>query len=183
MGKKLALASLFFAGGSVDSAATGSLSPPYSPPPSVSAVSSGSTAAYWQWPSCAQARTASLDAFGGRSSVEAEASSSAWARRDCCRTTRVITNPAYCDDDTADSSFVSATGSSSASTAAPEPEPSVEEAGNRGVGLESLGAKPKCPMDLSLTLSGRISSVQNFNEISGISNISVRPISATVRPY
>ncbi|VAH39153.1 unnamed protein product [Triticum turgidum subsp. durum] len=180
MGKKLAFASLFFSGGSVDSAATESLSPPYSPPPSVSAVSSGSTAASWQWPSCAQARTASFD---GRSSVEAEASSSAWARRDCCRTTRVITNPAYCDDDTADSSFFSATGSSSASTAAPEPEPSVEEAVIRGVGLESLGAKPKCPMDPSLTLSGRISSVQNFNEISGISNISVRPISATVRPY
>ncbi|KAF7020019.1 hypothetical protein CFC21_033142 [Triticum aestivum] len=135
MGKKLALASLFFAGGSVDSAATGSLSPPYSPPPSVSAVSSGSTAASWQWPSCAQARTASFD---GRSSVEAEASSSAWARRDCCRTTRVITNPAYCDDDTADSSFVSATASSSASTAAPEPEePSVEEAVIRGIRASS----------------------------------------------
>uniref|UniRef100_M8AU88 Transcription repressor n=1 Tax=Aegilops tauschii TaxID=37682 RepID=M8AU88_AEGTA len=86
MGKKLALASLFFAGGSVDSAATGSLSPPYSPPP----------------------------------------------------TTRVITNPAYCDDDTADSSFVSATASSSASTAAPEPEePSVEEAVIRGIRASS----------------------------------------------
>ncbi|KAF7012463.1 hypothetical protein CFC21_026651 [Triticum aestivum] len=134
MGKKLALASLFFAGGSVDSAAAGSLSPPYSPSPSVSAVSNGSTAASWQWPSCAQARTASFD---GRSSVEAEASSSAWARRDGCRTTRVITNPAYCDDDTADSSFVSATASSSASTTAPEPEPWVEEAVIRGIRASS----------------------------------------------
>ncbi|SPT21221.1 unnamed protein product [Triticum aestivum] len=150
MGKKLALASLFFAGGSVDSAATGSLSPPYSPPPSVSAVSSGSTAASWQWPSCAQARTASFD---GRSSVEAEASSSAWARRDCCRTTRVITNPAYCDDDTADSSFVSATASSSASTAAPEPEePSAEEAVIRGVRASSrLFFEPEATKSIVMT--------------------------------
>ncbi|VAH54662.1 unnamed protein product [Triticum turgidum subsp. durum] len=117
MVKKLALASLFFTSGSVDATA-GSLSSP----PSISAASSGSMAASWQWPSCAQARTTSFD---GRSSVEAEASSSS-ARRDCCRTTRVITNPAYCDsdDDTANSSFLSATVSSSASTAALEPEPS-----------------------------------------------------------
>ncbi|XBI60379.1 hypothetical protein VPH35_041317 [Triticum aestivum] len=161
MGKKLALASLFFAGGSVDSAATGSLSPPYSPPPSVSAVSSGSTAASWQWPSCAQARTASFD---GRSSVEAEASSSAVvaeaaassARRDCCRTTRVITNPAYCDDDTANISFLSATGSSSASTAAPEPELSrareAEEAVIRGVRASSrLFFEPEATKSIVMT--------------------------------
>ncbi|XP_044971028.1 transcription repressor OFP13-like [Hordeum vulgare subsp. vulgare] len=132
MVKKLALASLFFPGN--DAAASLSCSPR----PSMSAASSGSAAASWQWPSCAQARTASFD---GRSSVEAEASwSAASARRDCCRTTRVITNPAYCDrDDTADSSFVSATASSSTSTAAtaPEPEPSADEAVIRGIRASS----------------------------------------------
>ncbi|KAF7005193.1 hypothetical protein CFC21_020335 [Triticum aestivum] len=119
MVKKLALASLFFTSGSVDATAES-----MSSPPSISAASSRSMAASWQWPSCAQARTASFD---GRSSVKGEASLSS-ARWDCCRT-RVIMNPAYCDD-TADNSFLSASGSSSASTAAPEPEPepSMDEA-------------------------------------------------------
>ncbi|KAM3299055.1 hypothetical protein ACQJBY_040509 [Aegilops geniculata] len=112
MVKKLALASLFFTSGSADATAES-----MSSPPSISAASSRSMAASWQWPSCAQARTASFD---GRSSVKAEASLSS---------ARVIMNPAYCDD-TADNSFLSASISSSASTAVPEPEPepSMDEA-------------------------------------------------------
>ncbi|XP_020196751.1 uncharacterized protein [Aegilops tauschii subsp. strangulata] len=147
MVKTFALASLFFTGGRVDATA-GSLSSP----PSISAASSRSMAASWQWPSCAQARTASFD---GRSSVEAEAAASS-ARRDCCRTTRLITNPAYCDDDTADSSFVSATASSSASTAAPEPELSrareAEEAVIRGVRASSrLFFEPEATKSIVMT--------------------------------
>ncbi|KAM3299056.1 hypothetical protein ACQJBY_040510 [Aegilops geniculata] len=147
MVKKLALASPFFTGGTVDATA-GSLSSP----PSISAASSRSMAASWQWPSCAQARTASFD---GRSSVEAEAAASS-ARRDCCRTTRVITNPAYCDDDTANSSFLSATGSSTASTAAPEPELSrareAEEAVIRGVRASSrLFFEPESTKSIVMT--------------------------------
>ena len=111
MAKKLAFASLFFAGGSMDAIAS------LSPPPSMSGASS-STATSWQWPSCAQSRTMSF----GR--ADGEVSST---RRD--RRTRVITNPAYCDghndDDSAsvEHSFLSATDSSASTTASERPAP------------------------------------------------------------
>ncbi|XP_047078977.1 transcription repressor OFP13-like [Lolium rigidum] len=102
MVSKLVLASLFFSG-NVDAAA--SLSSPYSPPPSMSGASS-STATSWQWPSCTQARTTSF----GRADDEVSST-----RRGC--KTRVITNPAYCDDHSAEHSFLSAADSSTSTTA------------------------------------------------------------------
>lgn len=106
MVKKLAVASLFFTAGNVDAAAG------LSSPPSMSCASS-TTSASWQWPSCAQTRTMSF----GRADdgLDSEVSST---RRDC--RTRVITNPAYCDDVLDERSFLSAT-DSSASTMASEP--------------------------------------------------------------
>ncbi|XP_047058197.1 transcription repressor OFP13-like [Lolium rigidum] len=74
-------------------------------------TASSSTTTSWQWPSCAQARTMSF----GRTDdgYDGEVSST---RKDC--KTRVITNPAYCNDER---SFFS-TIDSSASTSAPVSE-------------------------------------------------------------
>ncbi|KAM0829141.1 hypothetical protein ACQ4PT_067052 [Festuca glaucescens] len=81
--KKLAFAALLFTG-NVDATVIPSS------PPSMSTASSSTTTS-WQWPSCAQARTMSF----GRTDdgYDGEVSST---RKDC--KTRVITNPAYCDD-------------------------------------------------------------------------------------
>ncbi|KAM0887492.1 hypothetical protein ACQ4PT_028998 [Festuca glaucescens] len=122
MVSKLVLASLFFSG-NVDAAA--SQSSPYSPPPSMSGASS-STATSWQWPSCTQARTTSF----GRADDEVSST-----RRGC--KTRVITNPAYCDDHSAEHSFLSATDSSTSTTAPVVPASEVDEVIIRGLRASS----------------------------------------------